>query len=150
MSSARRLRKNRNDPSLRRRSRRAWLQGLWLEDRTAPAVYDVTTVADVVNATDGVLSLREAVLAANASVGVFVSGTGALTVLNTTLSNNSGSNGGGIIVSTGGTLTVRGSTITANTALLGGGILSSGATTQIENCTIDGNTGSENGGGIYV
>jgi CSLREA domain-containing protein len=33
-------------------------------------VYDVTTFADVVNANDGVLSLREAVLAANASVGI--------------------------------------------------------------------------------
>jgi len=41
-----------------------------LESRTVPAVYDVTTTADVVNANDGVLSLREAVLAANASVGV--------------------------------------------------------------------------------
>src|SRR5262245_50404510 len=41
-----------------------------LEDRTVPAVYNVTTPADVVNANDGLLSLREAVLAANASVGV--------------------------------------------------------------------------------
>src|SRR5436190_23558400 len=41
-----------------------------LEDRTAPAVYKVTTNADVVDPTDGVLSLREAVLAANASLGV--------------------------------------------------------------------------------
>src|SRR5688572_19379948 len=70
MSRARRLRAHRSDASLRRRARRVWLQGLWLEDRTAPAVYDVTTVADVVNAGDGVLSLRESVLAANASVGV--------------------------------------------------------------------------------
>src|SRR5881397_1355825 len=41
-----------------------------LEDRTAPAIYNVTTTADVVNPNDGLLSLREAVLAANASVGV--------------------------------------------------------------------------------
>src|SRR5437899_12921418 len=41
-----------------------------LEARLAPAVYNVTTVTDVVNPNDGVLSLREAVLAANTSVGV--------------------------------------------------------------------------------
>src|SRR5262245_53868368 len=41
-----------------------------LEDRLSPAVYNVTTTADLVNANDTVLSLREAILAANASVGV--------------------------------------------------------------------------------
>src|SRR5439155_9148678 len=41
-----------------------------LEDRTVPAVYAVTTAADVVDPNDGVLSLREVVLAANASPGV--------------------------------------------------------------------------------
>jgi hypothetical protein len=41
-----------------------------LEDRLTPAVYNVTTTADVVDANDGVLSLREATIAANASVGV--------------------------------------------------------------------------------
>src|SRR5262245_25472102 len=41
-----------------------------LETRLAPAVYDVTTVADVINPNDGMLSLREAVLAANTSLGV--------------------------------------------------------------------------------
>ena len=46
------------------------LRAEYLEDRLAPAVYDVTTSSDVVNASDGLLSLREAILAANASVGV--------------------------------------------------------------------------------
>lgn len=41
-----------------------------LEDRTVPSVYNVTTTVDVLDANDGVLSLREAVLAANLSVGV--------------------------------------------------------------------------------
>jgi hypothetical protein len=41
-----------------------------LEGRWVPAVYNVTTTADVVNASDGMLSLREAVLAANATSGV--------------------------------------------------------------------------------
>src|SRR4051794_33834748 len=38
-----------------------------LEDRTVPAVYTVTTAADVIDPNDGVLSLREAVLAADAT-----------------------------------------------------------------------------------
>jgi Ca2+-binding RTX toxin-like protein len=54
------------------RPRKAWpgLRLELLEDRMAPAVFNVTTPADVVNANDGLLSLREAILAANASPGI--------------------------------------------------------------------------------
>ncbi|MCI0456387.1 MAG: hypothetical protein L0Z62_05345 [Gemmataceae bacterium] len=38
-----------------------------LEDRTVPAQFNVTTLLDVINSGDGLLSLREAVLAANAT-----------------------------------------------------------------------------------
>lgn len=38
-----------------------------LEDRTVPTVFNVTTPLDIINADDGLLSLREAVLQANAS-----------------------------------------------------------------------------------
>jgi predicted outer membrane repeat protein len=108
-----------------------------------------------INVATAGLTLSDCVLTGNSSNtttgAVFVSGTGALTVLNSTLSNNSaGSDGGGINVRTGGTLTVRRSTISGNTALHGGGISSSGATTQIENSTFEGNTASVQGGGIYV
>src|SRR5262249_41449777 len=55
----------------RRRGRKpVRLRAEALESRTVPAVYNVTTAADVVNPNDGLLSLREAVLAANASVGL--------------------------------------------------------------------------------
>jgi predicted outer membrane repeat protein len=40
-----------------------------LEDRTVPSTFAVNTTLDVVNATDGKLSLREAVTAANAHAG---------------------------------------------------------------------------------
>src|SRR5262245_38863767 len=40
-----------------------------LDDRTVPASLEVTTTLDVVDPSDGLLSLREAVLAANASQG---------------------------------------------------------------------------------
>ncbi len=41
-----------------------------LEGRTVPAVYTVTTSADVVDPNDGLLSLREAVIAANSTKGI--------------------------------------------------------------------------------
>src|SRR5438067_5688725 len=44
---------------LARRSFRPQLE--WLEDRVVPSTFNVTTHADVVNATDGKLSLREAI-----------------------------------------------------------------------------------------
>src|SRR4051794_11594970 len=40
-----------------------------LEARDLPATYVVTTAADVIDPADGVLSLREAVIAANANPG---------------------------------------------------------------------------------
>src|SRR5262249_3290526 len=40
-----------------------------LEDRSVPAILNVTTPLDVINPNDGLLSLREAVLQANASQG---------------------------------------------------------------------------------
>src|SRR5439155_16048491 len=54
----------------RRPARAARVRLQALEDRTVPAAYAVTTTADVVDAGDGLLSLREAVLAANASAGI--------------------------------------------------------------------------------
>src|SRR5438477_5066710 len=70
MSRARRRRVNRRNASPRPVLPRPGLHVEALEDRVAPAVYDVTTTADVVDAFDSFLSFREAVLAANASVGV--------------------------------------------------------------------------------
>jgi hypothetical protein len=51
----------------RKVSRRRTLILEGLEGRVTPAVYNVTTLADVVSPTDGLLSLREAITLANAT-----------------------------------------------------------------------------------
>jgi hypothetical protein len=74
---------------------------------------------------------------------------GNLTVRNSTLRNNTATNGAGIY-NNGGTLTVINSTLSGNTASdSGGGIANVGGTLTIRNSTISGNqvTGSALGGG---
>src|SRR5262245_60599913 len=89
-----------------------------LEDRTVPAVYNVTTAVDVVNPNDGLLSLREALLAANASVGVadtisVPAGTYVLTLIG---ANEDAAASGDLDV--GGDLTIQG--VGAATTLIDG------------------------------
>jgi hypothetical protein len=73
---------------------------------------------------------------------------GTLTVNNSTLSGNSGGDGGGIGTSNGVTVTINNSTLAKNTAFRwGGGISSFGATLAINNSTLSGNS-AQTGGGI--
>lgn len=84
--------------------------------------------------------------------GIYVK-SGAIIMENSTLSANVASAyGGGIYVNENGWLTMRGSnTITGCSASCGGAICVSGATVNITNCTITGNTAlNGNGGGIYT
>ena len=84
--------------------------------------------------------------------GIYVK-SGAIIMENSTLSANVASAyGGGIYVNENGWLTMRGSnTITGCSAGSGGAICVSGATVNITNCTITGNTAPNgNGGGIYT
>ena len=82
--------------------------------------------------------------------GIYVK-SGAIIMENSTLSANVASAyGGGIYVNENGWLTMRGSNaITGCSAGSGGAICVSGATVDITNCTITGNT-ALNGGGIYT
>lgn len=82
---------------------------------------------------------------------------GILTVSNTTLTGNSGSDrrslvgrfGGGI--NNAGNLTVIGSTFSNNMANYGGGIWNGdGGALSIIDCVFENNTASDNGGGIYT
>ena len=76
------FRRQSQDANKTRREPWAWFSSRWtrlrrsrhsraenLEDRTLLAVFDVTTTADVISAVDGVLSLREAMIAAETNVG---------------------------------------------------------------------------------
>jgi hypothetical protein len=79
---------------------------------------------------------------------------GALTVTNTTFSNNNsavccgGGNGGGIY-SAGGTLAVTNSTFSGNISYYGGGIFNAGGTLNVSNSTFSANWANNNGNGIY-
>ena len=74
---------------------------------------------------------------------------GALTVTNSTISNNSaGLRGGGITNFPTGTLRVKNSTISDNSADIGGGIWNFG-TLSVTNSTISLNSAASNGGGIH-
>src|SRR5262249_55686814 len=75
---------------------------------------------------------------------------GTLTVIDSTISNNIGRNGG-INNPNGGMLTLKNTTVSGNQATIGsgGGILNGiSATATITNCTIVGNHADVNGGGI--
>lgn len=80
---------------------------------------------------------------------IYIGGTGgSLTVIDSTVSNNFSTGGGGGI-HTRGALTVVNSTITGNEALMyGGGVHTYDGVATFINSTISGNTASNDGGGI--
>ena len=89
--------------------------------------------------------------AATSGLGGAISNFGMLTVLNSTLSDNSslGGNGGGAIFNfSTGTATISGSTLSGNSAVgAGGGIYNQGMLTVLSSA-LSGNSTSGNGGGI--
>lgn len=149
-----------------------------LEARILPAVFNVTTTADVVSSTDGVLSLREAIIAANALGGV--SSTINLQALNYTLTlDGAGEDGAAtgdlditapIVIAGAGMnqtritgdgtdrvfdirssamITIKDLTVTGGVANVGGGILSAaGSTLELDNLALVGNTATGDGGGL--
>jgi hypothetical protein len=69
-------------------------------------------------------------------------------VINSTLSANTATNGGGILNNFGGILSVSNSTFSGNTASKGGGIFSDNNLT-VTNSTLSGNSAAVSGGGIF-
>lgn len=109
----------------------------------------------------GVLTLRRSAVTSNIATsgggGGIYSIVALLTVIDSTISNNTtdpGGPGGGIL-STNGIATIIGSTISGNTAnALGGGIFNGGGNfvgrLTVVNSTISGNTSLSSGGGIFT
>ena len=77
--------------------------------------------------------------------GVEQGGASTMTIIDSTISGNSSTNGGGGIANYG-TMTVTDSTISGNSSTSGAGIYNSGGTMTVTDSTISGN---QNGSGIY-
>ncbi len=76
---------------------------------------------------------------------------GTLTVVSSTVSDNTAGSGGGIYNDVGGTLTVVSSTLSHNTANpgAGGGIENNGGTVTVKSSIVSDNTSYDLGGGIF-
>jgi hypothetical protein len=147
-----------------------------LEDRTAPAVLTVTTPLDLLNGGDGVLSLREAIIDANATPGadtiVVPAGTYMLTLAGTNEDAAAtgdlditadltirGAGAGRTIIDAsslgdrvfdvhGGTVTISGVKIQNGASTAGGGIFNRGTLT-VQDSTLSGNSVVDSGSGIF-
>jgi hypothetical protein len=84
----------------------------------------------------------------NSAGGSGITNSGALTLNNSAVSNNSGGPGAGIMNSPGATLVVNNSTLSGNNSTGNGGALHNAGTATLVNSTVSGNTAA-NGAGIY-
>jgi parallel beta-helix repeat protein len=84
--------------------------------------------------------------------GIYINYNGKLTLMNSAITDNSATNGGGIYnynASSSTFVTIINSTISRNTASYGAGISNNYGKVAIVNSTISGNTAQTNAGGIY-
>jgi hypothetical protein len=109
---------------------------------------------EAVDPGDSQITLLDTVVSGNSAVavggGLANEHPGTLTVVNSTISGNTASSGGGI--GSHGALIVTASTVSGNSAEDGGGILFGGVPNLIftlTNSTVSANTASNRGGGIY-
>ncbi len=122
---------------------------------------DGAAVGAIFNEQRGTLNITRSTITANNATGTGSNGVGGalnnrgqVTILESTLSNNSATVYGGAIVNRpNATLTINRSTLSGNTnsggsALGGGAIMNNGGTLNIDTSTISGNSTSSVGGGI--
>ncbi len=147
--------------TFRQRSRRPRLEGL--EDRLAPATFNVNSTADVLSPPTGTVTLRSAIQAANSTTGdntinLTVAGTYQITLAGTAGETDNAA-GEFAILPTGGTLTITntsgGSAIIDGNQLARVFDINPGATTpastsavSISNVTIQNGKTAGDGGGI--
>jgi hypothetical protein len=96
----------------------------------------------ICNNSDATLTVNNSTLAGNLASyygGGIRNGSGTLTLQNSTLANNTASEGGGILNATG-TLTLQNSTLANNSADYGGGIYNTAGTLNLTNTIVAGNT----------
>ena len=129
-------------------------QVLELEARVLPATIVVTTTADIINAGDGVISLREAIIQANTNAGHDIiqlsAGTYTLTL---TGAGDDAAATGDLDILNNGNVTIIGAGANQTTISASGlndRVLQvlSGATLALEGVTITGGSGASHGGGI--
>ncbi|WP_373533727.1 DUF4347 domain-containing protein, partial [Microcoleus sp.] len=83
--------------------------------------------------------------------GLYLNSSAAVTINNSTFSNNRGLSDGGAIFSQGGQLTINNSTLTANSAQASGAAITiSSGTANIRNSTFSANTAQNDGGAIIT
>ena len=106
-------------------------------------------------AADTVVTMRDmSITGGNSSSGGGIENSGTLTLLNSTLFRQSQlhpGEGGGLYV-VGGSATVQNSTLSGNTGANGGGVAlaADGVLMTVQNSTVSGNVASNNGGGFFV
>ena len=142
-----------------------WAQAAY---QTVLATYTVTTINDVVDASDGVLSLREAIALANgnsggdtinfgvsgtinlASLGVFSLTDTSQTTIDATGQQITltGSTNRAFLINFGAVASLTGLTLSGNSAAFGGGGIFNGGTLTMSNSTLSGNSAAL-GGAIF-
>lgn len=99
-----------------------------------------------------IFAIRNSTISNNTGAGIYNLGYNTGVIINGTISGNSGGEGGGIY-NYGGGITIKSTTITGNRATRGGGIYEplgfAGASTNLENTIIAGNTASTSGQDCY-
>lgn len=116
-------------------------------------IYCDSSALIIINSTIEQNSTTTDVGADLAGGGISMSGgnTTSLTLIGTTVQNNSTPmRGGGIHSTSTGTMTIIDSTISGNNAASGGGIDLTSGTLTLSGSTVSSNVGSSNGGGIYI
>jgi predicted outer membrane repeat protein len=123
--------------------------GIWLD-----AIQDGDTFRTASLTVNGAcVSNNRALSAGGLGGGIGNAGNGAVTIVNSTVSNNfAGATGGGFgDENAQGSLTVQNSTFLNNTAVgNGGGIASGGPVTSITSSEVDGNSSGGAGGGLFA